>query len=504
MARERFEPEDSYLAAPVSDVSSRSVLWIEPRATLTATARRMWEADAGSILVRADEDNALGTGIVTDRDLRRVLAQGLDPETPVGELASRPLLTLRCNASVAAAHLAMLEAGVRHLALTDDGSGEAEPIVGIVTSTDLHRHQSRGPFFVLHRLERDAEAAVVGDYVKHREDAVRSLRSGGVAADRIGRIVSHLDDHLVRRCLRAEVEILESESGPLPADWAWVAFGSDGRREQPVLLDQHNALIFDVRGLGADEAVVASEIFHRLATRVSERLLAAGWPEPDSGFVARRWCTHLDEWQRRFRHWLEEPDPESLEHAQVFFDLRRVAGPLEVGLASMVHSVESASDFLRLMAVLATRRRPAVGRWRGLTRDGNGAIDLQSGGLRPLVALARVAGICVGLTEPARWPISTLERLRAAERRGLLSQADVGRLQEIYSTLSDRCLDLLLASTGGAPAGRPVASMRPSDLTRTQRSRLASDLRFVRRQQRALETSIRRWKRAVVQPRGAT
>lgn len=509
---------DAYLAAPMADLATRTVLWAAPETPVAEAARRMQDADHGSILVRApaDDPDHTGPGIVTDRDLRRVLADGLDPCTPVSEVASRPLLTLETSESVAAAHLAMLEAGVHHLALVgrrsdeDDsdragtggpgGSKEEERIVGVISSTDLHRHQSRGPFFVLHRLGQDGqgpEGRLYRDYVRHRTSAVRSLRQGGVAADRIGHIASHLDDHLVRRCLAAEMQAIEAESGPLRSPWAWVAFGSDGRREQPVLLDQHNALIFDLDGLGTDEAAEVSEIFHRLAARVSERLLYAGWPEPNGGFVAGRWCANLAEWRRRFDHWLEEPDAEALEHAQVFFDLRRVAGSLDLDPVATFSSVEPSPEFLRLLTAMAVRRRPAVRTWRGLRKNDDGEIDLIDGGLRPLVALARVAGLCLALASPGTWAVSTGDRLAAAGRYGLLQTQDSERLTELYAVLTDRVLDLHLARPGDAHRGvQPSVGVRPGDLSRHERRRLASDLRFLRRQQKSLDSLVRRFLRS--------
>lgn len=110
-------PGEAYLAAPVAGVASRPALWIEADAPVSEAARRMLEARVGSILVRTHpaDAEADGPGIVTDRDLRRILAEGVEPTRPVGQIASRPLLTLEADASVAAAHLAMLEAGVSTL-----------------------------------------------------------------------------------------------------------------------------------------------------------------------------------------------------------------------------------------------------------------------------------------------------------------------------------------------------------------------------------------------------
>lgn len=336
-------------------------------------------------------------------------------------------------------------------------------------------------------------------YAVRREAVARSLREDGASADRIGRIASHLDDHLARCCLRAEIETLEAESGPLPAPWAWVVFGSDGRREQPILLDQHNALVFDASQLDTDAAATASETFHRLATRVSERLRTSGLPDAVGGFAAHRWCSSLTEWQRRFRHWLEEPDAEALEHAQVFFDLRRVAGTLDIGLPESLATTGSHPDFLRLLTAMAVRRRPAVRRWRGLVRNVDGEVDLIEGGLRPLVALARVTGLTLAGVPCSGEPqdlneCSTPRRLEASAERGLLPREDAERLIEIYRSLADRILDLHLAAL--AKGKSPSACLRPAELSHQARCRLAADLRFVRHKQAVLYTRVRRFLRA--------
>jgi CBS domain-containing protein len=350
-------------------------------------------------------------------------------------------------------------------------------------------------------------------FAARREAVVRSLREDGASADRIGHLASHLDDHLVRCSLREEIATLEAEVGALPAPWAWVVFGSDGRREQPMLLDQHNALVFDTSRLDLDAAATASEIFHRLATRVSERLRASGLPDAVGGFAAHRWCSTLAEWQRRFRHWLEEPYAEAMEHAQVFFDLRRVAGTLESGLQAHLATTDSHPEFLRLLAAMAVRRRPAVRRWRGLVRNGDGEVDLLEGGLRPLVALARVASLALASASAEGDPqslsfcmdhgsndCSTPHRLEMAGQLGLLPRQEADRLIEIYRSLADRILDLQLAATARGKA--PAACQRPAELALHARRRLAADLRFLRLSQESLDRSVRRFLRAAASTGG--
>jgi len=77
-------------------------------------------------------------GLVTATDLRdRVLAAGLDPDTPVRQVMTTPLHTVPADSTIGEVVLAMVDRGIHHLPLTRQGR-----LVGIVTDTDLLRRES--------------------------------------------------------------------------------------------------------------------------------------------------------------------------------------------------------------------------------------------------------------------------------------------------------------------------------------------------------------------------
>src|SRR5688572_22580103 len=126
-------PPDQNLTLPVKYLVKRAPVFIDAGATVGEAARTMQQAHIGSVLVADDPP-----GIITDRDLRgRVLAAGLGPETPVGQVMTCPLKTLDSDAPVFTALHLMLEEHIHHLALVDEGK-----IIGVISSTDLLRHET--------------------------------------------------------------------------------------------------------------------------------------------------------------------------------------------------------------------------------------------------------------------------------------------------------------------------------------------------------------------------
>ncbi|WP_445157879.1 EAL domain-containing protein [Halomonas sp. E14] len=96
---------------------------------LSEAAQTMHLADSDAAVVRC-ADGTLG--ILTERDLVRFVARH-PGDMPIGELASRPLLTVRDNDSLIAARDLLVQHRVRHLAVVN----EAGEVVGLLGFRDL-------------------------------------------------------------------------------------------------------------------------------------------------------------------------------------------------------------------------------------------------------------------------------------------------------------------------------------------------------------------------------
>lgn len=446
-----FQPD---LAVRVDQLLRRPAVWVEPDATIGQAAHTMGEERISSVLVRTRPP-----GIVTDRDLRtRVLGAGLGPDVPVTKVMTQPLRTAPAETPLYDAWSVLLEHGLHHLPVTRDGE-----IVGVLTATDVLRSTSQGPVAVLRNIERLPSRASLPGYAARLTEMASSLLAGGLDAMVIAGLVARLNDALLRPILRWA----EADLGPPPAPYAWIVFGSEGRMEQTLLTDQDNALVW-AGGAGDVRAW-----FEAFATRVAADLQAAGFPECPGGYMARRWMGPLDEWTRRFASWIDEPSPEALLHAAIFFDFRRVAGTLGLSpLDAVLAEAPAKPAFLRFLARSALEFHPPPALLLRL-EGGSSVVDLKAHGIAPVVFLARCYGLELG--GRAR---STLERIEAASAAGLLSADVHASVAEAYRFLLGLRLRLQLRALAAWKLPKDAVAL--AELGAVERSRLKDALRAVR------------------------
>jgi CBS domain-containing protein len=407
-----------------------------------------------SVLVGGDP-----AGIVTDGDLaHRVLAEGLGAAAPLAQVVSRPLRTVEAATPLHEAWTRLLELGFHHLPVT-----RGAEVVGVVTANDLLKASTRGPMALLREVERLASRAELPGYARKIAEMDAALLAGGLDAAAIARLVSRLGEALLGRIFAWA----EEELGPAPAPWAWLAFGSEARREQPLLTDQDNALVY------ADEGADRRDWFQAFAERVNDDLEAAGIAACTFGNMARALNGTLSEWKERFHACVDERRPHP---AALWFDHRKLGGALDVGpLAQAQARAARNGSFLRMVARAAIEHEPPSSvrlRLRGEATT----VDLKAQGLVPVVFLARCHALEIGAE--AR---GTLERLEAAARSGILSEDRRASVAEAYRFLLGLRLrhELQLVKEG-----RPPSSLvHLSALSAVERSRLKESFRAIRRWQ---------------------
>lgn len=458
------------LSTPVGRLVTRPPVFARPEASVAEAARLMSQEGVSSVLVQGG-----AMGIVTDRDLRhRVLARGRPAETPISRIMSRPLRTTPTGSSVFEALAAMLDHRIHHLAITD-----GPDVVGVITDSDLFRHHHKSPISLLARLDKLDRPGSFPEFAEELAGMVETLFQANLDAVEIGRIVSSVNDAATVRLLR----LAEDEMGEAPRRYAWIVFGSEGRREQALLTDQDNALVYDDagsedRGEGATDEEAAAW-FAELGRCVTRGLVELGVPPCPGGFMADRWHLPLSEWRATFRRWMEVPDPEALIEAANFFDFRPVHGDLSLTpLQEVVAEAPRHRSFLAHMAKNALTFRPPLGLFRRIRSEAEG-IDLKRGGIIPVVSLARLFALEASAAERG-----TLNRLRAAADAGSLSHEGRENLSESFRYLLRLRLEHQLArkSSGGRLDNR----IQLEELSHLERRHLKDAFLVVQEMQQAV------------------
>jgi CBS domain-containing protein len=115
----------------LSEIMTAGVVTAGPEASAVSVARQMRDSRVGSVVIVDSAGSPVA--MVTDRDLAvRVFAEGLDPETAIGEHASRPLICGEPETGLDEAAALMVQHRVRRLPVVD-----RESLAGIVTLDDI-------------------------------------------------------------------------------------------------------------------------------------------------------------------------------------------------------------------------------------------------------------------------------------------------------------------------------------------------------------------------------
>jgi CBS domain-containing protein len=442
------------LANPVDSLITRPPLFVDPQDPVSHAAGVMRDTRASSVLVSGDP-----LGIVTDRDLRsRVVAASMPFDTAVSAVMTKPLKTIPADSPLYAALLFMLEENIHHVPVMREGR-----IVGVVTDTDLLRHQQKSPLYVLKRVQKIGSQQEASAYASDIAAMVEGLLTGGLNVGQIGRVIASLNDALTNRLLR----LAEHDLGTPPSRYAWVVFGSEGRLEQLLLTDQDNALIFE------EDSAGTRTYFTELAERVIGGLLAAGFPKCPGGFTADRLLWSLGECKSMFESWVAAPRPESLLDASVLLDFRSVHETMSLQpLNQIVTSAHDNDLFMAHLAREALRFAPPLTLFRGIKVTG-GSIDIKKGGISPIVGLGRLYGMLAGsFSRP------TTERLAAASRAGMLSEVAAETLSEALIFMLRLRLEQQLASLRSGRA--PGSQILLDSISSLERRHLKEGLLFIR------------------------
>jgi CBS domain-containing protein len=117
----------------VSHILTRPLVTIASSDAILEAAKLMVQNNIGLLVVTETRTNGKLVGVISERDIIRVIASGRTLEIPVNEVCTRDVVTVGRNSDVAEAAKAMNKHAIRHVVVVDDGN---KP-VGVVSMRDL-------------------------------------------------------------------------------------------------------------------------------------------------------------------------------------------------------------------------------------------------------------------------------------------------------------------------------------------------------------------------------
>lgn len=387
-----------------SDLLGRSLVFCTPDSSICDAARIMTDYRVSSLIIM---DGSRLAGLITDRDLRsRCIAADLSRREPVHKIMTENLHTIEADTLGFQALITMTRLNVHHLPVMDDGQ-----VIGVISTSDLVRFQSANAVYLVGDIYKAPSLDALVQISGKVAEVQVYLVTGGATADQVGQAVSAVTDAITLRLLK----LAEEQLGPPPVPYAWMAGGSQARREQSSHSDQDNALLIADHAKPKDD-----EYYAALANFVNDGLNACGYVYCPGDVMARnpKWRQTLRIWRKYFTTWIERPEPMALMLSSVFFDLRALHDPEGLFGELRDHILEHSRAnriFIAYMAANALKHRPPIGFFRNFVLVSGGdhdhTLDIKHRGTVPVVDLARVHALSAGIRE-----INTIERLkRAAE-----------------------------------------------------------------------------------------
>ncbi len=443
--------------------------------TIRAAAEIMTEHNVGSIIIVDGKNRPLG--ILTDRDLRRNVVTGVyGIGQPVGEVMTKPVVTVPPDLLVADVQIAMVNYDIHHLVITGDGTPNS-PVTGVISEHDLLVLQGNNPAVITREITRASSAGYLRELRVRAEQLLRTYLENEVAISYILTIMTTINDGIIRQAITLSLrEMAAGGRGKPPAEFCYLSLGSQGRAEQLLRTDQDSALVF--RPVPAEEHPAVKEYFLELSRLTTDKLRTVGYAYCPGDMMAGnpRWCLNLPDWQKQFREWITEPTDEAMLHASVFFDFRPVYGDFDLakGLTEGIFDdLENSSAFLTFLAQAALRNPPPLTFFRNFVVESSGEnkdrFDIKKRVMLPLADAARL----LALNERLAGVNSTIQRFHKLAELEPQNAALYRDAAEAYESL------IRIRGLMGLRRQDSGRYFKPSELSRLQRLVLRNSFRPV-------------------------
>jgi CBS domain-containing protein len=399
----------------VKDLISPNQLFLPPADTLEEAAAKLIGREIRTAVVVDEDGRVLGT-LGLEELVEASLLRREDRGQAVRSIVRKDAAVIDGENYFFDALHQMMKQGRESLIVMDSGR-----LSGVLTSLDLLKFRGRETLSLIRSIEEARSTGELNSLRQDVEGVLRALVSDNALPSHACKIISELNDRIVKRAIRLSEETL----GIPPVPYAWLGLGSEGRREQTLLTDQDNALVFDPPAAGRDPETIQG-YFQSLADMVVNNLNQCGFPLCKGNIMATnpRYFGSLASWKDKTKHWINvnTEKGEDLIDIYTFLDFRAVYGSesLEEALRSHVmNEFERNPAALRLLAQPIVDIPVPLGFFKNFVVEKNGkyknTVNIKVNGLLPLTTCVKLLAFYAGVAEA-----NTLERLQRLAEKGVI------------------------------------------------------------------------------------
>jgi CBS domain-containing protein len=394
-------------------------LILSPHQPINQVTQSLKEQKLDAALVLLDSDDpvlqqhptAHPYAIVTRTNLlHSVMLEGLPLDTPVGNVATFPVMHVAEGDYLFNAMVMMTRKRVKRLMVCNGNQA-----VGMLDMTQILSAFSTHSHVLSLSIAR---ATTIDELVmasNRQRQLVGGLMTNGIRTRFIMQLISAINEQIIEKAFNLVIP------PALHDQCCLVVLGSEGRSEQILKTDQDNALILQDGFQWQENQTELDELIHTL--------LKLGYPLcPGKVMVNNpQWVRSQTEWKRTLSQWANKADSERTMKLAIFADAHAVAGnrqllaPVKQYLSEMMAGKE---------LLLAEFTKPALSFSLPLTLFGNvksskSGIDIKQGGIFPIVHGVRALSLDYQIAVT-----NTFDRLEELAKQRVLEQETADNLSE--------------------------------------------------------------------------
>jgi CBS domain-containing protein len=413
----------------VRDLISSNQVFCDRTATIREAGRKLIDQDGHTVVVLDEDKRLIGT-VGLKRLVEASLLENRDAGQPIEEIMEKDFHVIGAESYFFDALHAMMKNGTDKLIVVSKDRPD-----GVLTSLDLLKFRGREVLSLIRTIDDARSFAELDGARRDVESVLRALMTDGALASHACKIVSELNDKITGRVIR----LVEEELGPPPSPYAWLGLGSEGRKEQTLLTDQDNAILFDEFRY-ARKVEGAEEYFRAFADKVVHGLNDCGFPLCKGNIMATnpKYFGDLPSWKEKTGSWIgsDAEQGKDLLDIYTFLDFRVVYGNELLEKALKAHVIANIRETPGAISSLA---QPIVfvpmplGFFKGFIVEKNGkyknTVNIKTHGLLPLTTCAKLLAFHYGIGET-----NTLERLRRLTEEEVIPSEAADALEQAFET----------------------------------------------------------------------